>query len=52
MSDFYSLMVCFGDRFINVTKDEAQFDLDNNRDTMVGAYNALTEYVKSLEYKD
>lgn len=52
MSDFYHLMECFGDRFINVTKDEALYDVENNRDTMVGAYNALTEYAKSIEYKE
>lgn len=52
MSDFYSLMVCFGDRFINVTKDEALYDIENCRDIMVGAYNALAEYAKSIEYKE
>ena len=49
MSKLYNLMVCYGDRFINVTKDEALFDVEYNRDTLVGAYNAILAYVRTLD---
>ena len=49
MSKLYYLMVCFGDRFVNVTKDEALFDVEHHRDTLVGAYNAILDYVRTFD---
>lgn len=52
MGMLYYLMLCFGDRFINCSKDEAQFDFNYNRENMVGAYNAILDYVHMLADND
>ena len=52
MNDLYYLMECFGDRYINVTKQEAAYNLEHCREEMVGAYNALTEYVRIMKRRE
>ena len=47
MDNVFWLLSCFGERYINVDNEQATLDAAN-REIMVGAYNAILDYVRGL----
>ena len=46
LREIKALMDCFGDRYINVTNEQAQIDAKYGRDRMVAAFNAILSAVE------
>lgn len=48
MENFYNLLQCFGERYINCSKDQARIDVEMNREALAGAFNAIMDYAHRL----
>lgn len=49
MDDIYALLKLYGDRYINCSDEQALFDVTNNREEMIVAYNAIMHYAEMLK---
>lgn len=48
MNDIYALLKCFGERYINCDDEQAQFDVNYNREDLVSAFNAILAFAETL----
>jgi len=48
MEGLYFLLQCFGERFVDCDNEQAKVDAEVNRETLVGAYNAILDYARLL----
>jgi len=48
MESVYHLLNCFAERYIEVEEEEAVFDARFHRDGLIGSFNAIRDYVRTL----